>query len=117
MNDSPIQNLDRIDILGRRVDGGVDLVIVVSGPLHNTVDHIDCVRKKMVTYLDELASPQFAARFPESTSHSSRILFVTEHLVDGEVLKFVESFRPATESMGVSLKIMSADEFNSGVKS
>lgn len=113
MSESPIQNLDRIDILGQRVDGGVDMVIVVSGPLHNTEDHIERVRKKMITYLEELASPQFLDRFPNSTSSSFSILFVTEHKIDGAILRLIESFRLVAGSMGASLNIISPDELNS----
>jgi hypothetical protein len=34
----PIQNLDAIDVLGKRVDGGVDLAITCSGPLDDSAD-------------------------------------------------------------------------------
>ena len=63
MSESPIQNLDRIDMLGRREDGGVDLVIVVSGPLENTANHLERIEVKVRNYIREIGSPQFLESF------------------------------------------------------
>jgi hypothetical protein len=37
-HEPPIQNLDSFDIVGKRGDGGIDLVIVCSGPVDDSAD-------------------------------------------------------------------------------
>jgi len=50
-SEPPIQNLETIDLLGRRKDGGVDLIIVVSGPLQNEADHLGRPEWKIAAYI------------------------------------------------------------------
>jgi hypothetical protein len=43
----PIQNLDAFDIVGERLDGGVDLVVVCSGPLDDSAEVLGLLRRKL----------------------------------------------------------------------
>jgi hypothetical protein len=111
MSESPIQNLDRIDLLGRRKDGGVDLVIVVSGPLENTADHRERVETKVRAYVRELSSPGFSAEFPDGEGRR-KILLVTEHAVDQAVLALIDSLRRCAADAGSDLEIVAPAYFS-----
>lgn len=111
MSESPIQNLDHIDILGRRKDGGIDLVIVVSGPLENTTDHLECVRAKIQTYIHEISSPEFSEQFPNNST-SRQILLATEHPIDQAVLTLIDSLRRPAAEANALLKIVTPDYFS-----
>ena len=62
MND-PIQALDRIDVLGRRKDGGADLVIIVSAFLDDTSEHEYLLKQKIQNYVDTIFSNEFQNQF------------------------------------------------------
>lgn len=55
----PIQDLDSLDIVGKRRDGGVDLVIAVSQPLDGSANTLDAIRRKIGYYLDVIDEPEF----------------------------------------------------------
>lgn len=111
MSESPIQNLDRIDMLGRRKDGGIDLVIVVSGPLENTANHLERIEVKVQNYIREIGSLQFLEQFPESDV-LRQILLVTEHAVDPAALPQIDSLRQAAVDAGAILKVVTPDYFS-----
>jgi hypothetical protein len=57
----PIQNLESVDITGKRKDGGVDLVIVVSQPLDGSDETLSAIRRKVEIYLAVIDLPAFQA--------------------------------------------------------
>ena len=57
----PIQDPEGVDITGKRKDGGVDLVIVVSQPLDGSADTLAMIRRKIAYYLDVIDLPEFQA--------------------------------------------------------
>ena len=111
MVELPIQNLDRIDIMGRRQDGGMDLAIVVSGPLRSEADHLRHLEQKIVTYIHAISSRGFSAEFPHVDT-PRRILLVTEHLVDQAVLALLDSFRNAAAAAGAVLGVVTPEYFS-----
>src|ERR1700757_5248499 len=101
--DPPIQNIDRIDIIGKRNDGALDLVIVVSGPLEDSQLHRDLVESKITSYLQEIASPEFQEQFGAVHSTSPSILVVTDFYVDPAILQLVASFQSRANQVGASV--------------
>ena len=61
--EDPIQSLDSIDIIGRRKDGGVDLVIVVSSFLDDTPVRVHLLKQKIQNYVDSIFSDEFQGKF------------------------------------------------------
>ncbi|MBY0461182.1 MAG: hypothetical protein K2V38_27990 [Gemmataceae bacterium] len=57
----PIQDLESVDITGKRKDGGVDLLIAVSQPLDGSADTLAAIRGKIGYYLDVIDLPEFQA--------------------------------------------------------
>ena len=111
MAEPPIKNLDVIDVLGRRQDGGIDLAIVVSGPLLNTTDHLDRVERKIKSYIDEILSIEFAEQFPTCDA-SRQILLVTNHDMDPAVLALIDSLRGTAMSAGTILEVVTPGYFS-----
>jgi len=111
MNEHPIQNIDQIDILGRRKDGGIDLVVVVSGPLENIADHLERVEAKIRAYIRELSSPEFLEQFP-TNSASRQILLATEYSIDPTVLALIDSLRRLAAEAGATLQIVTSEYFS-----
>ena len=60
----PIQNLGSIDVLGARKDGGVDLIVVVSGPIDASADTLENLDRKIRAYIAEVGSRAFQERYP-----------------------------------------------------
>ena len=59
----PIQNLDTFDIVGQRKDGGVDAVVVCSGPLDDSAETLSRLNQKVRNYLREISSENFRTHF------------------------------------------------------
>ena len=66
MKEDPIQNLDGIDVLGKRKDGGVDLVIIISSELEDTDNHRSLFMQKLQNYVNEMRSVEFISEFGET---------------------------------------------------
>jgi hypothetical protein len=55
----PIQQLDSIDILGQRQDGGLDLAVVCSQPIDDSPETLEAIRRKVETYLAAIDLEKF----------------------------------------------------------
>jgi hypothetical protein len=90
MTEPPIQNLDSIDLVGRRKDGGVDLLIVASGPLDPSPATQQILLTKLQNYLEGLNTEAFQAEFQHPSPEMVRIIVscdfdvhpVIEELID-----------------------------------
>ena len=104
MNTSnPIQNLESIDIVANRKDGGVDLAIVVSSVLMDTEEHQELLRRKIQNYTDHVFSESWkkeygdahvaiylkAVTMPEQ-GIINLIAAIKKHLLDFDVDLFLE---------------------------
>ena len=66
MKEDPIKNLNEIDVLGKRKNGGVDLVIIISSELEDTDDHHSLFIQKLQNYVNEMRSIEFISEFGET---------------------------------------------------
>ena len=64
----PIQNIENIDILGERNDGGIDLCIVVSGYLDDTINHQNLLRSKIQAYSDAIFTDEWESKYGAGNS-------------------------------------------------
>lgn len=100
----PIQNLDKLDIVGERNDGGVDLVIVVSGPLDGSSSTLALLERKIRNYIAELSSSEFKLKYRPSKESSNSIYVVSEHPVDALALGLIERLKPIAVRAGANLE-------------
>jgi hypothetical protein len=108
--DQPIQNLDQIDIVGKRNDGGVDLIIVVSAPLLDSKEHKNLLQEKIEMYAREIRAPQFRSELGVLESSPIQILVVSDQRVDGSMRDFLLSLAPIAEEAGATLKLTTSKE-------
>jgi hypothetical protein len=100
----PIQNLDAFDIVGERLDGGVDLVVVCSGPLDDSADTLGRLRQKISNYLREVASQSFQAQFG---AESPITIFIScPHSVSGAAGGLINTLRKEASNHGVELQLV-----------
>ena len=102
---APIQNLDSIDIVGRRHDGGVDCVIVASGPLTNDPDILLLLRSKVEAYLGHINSQKFRDEFNNPLPEKTAIVVVSTVSVDPAVVEFVERMEPWVEDNNARIRL------------
>jgi hypothetical protein len=101
----PIQNSEAIDIVGQRRDGGVDLIIVVSGHLDGSPSTLSLLENKIKRYIAELTSSEFKKKFHRSANRSNSILVVSEYVIDRHALDVIERLRPIAQASGATLEI------------
>lgn len=101
----PIQNLDRIDIVGERNDGGVDLVIVVSAPIDGSPSTLSLLERKIRSYIAELGSSEFKEKYPQRDERSNSIVVVSEHAIDALALGVIERLKPIAKTAGATLEL------------
>ena len=101
----PIQNLESLDIVGDRNDGGVDLVIVVSGPLDGSPTTLSLLERKIRNYITELASSEFRAKYRPPKNCGNSIYVVSEYPIDPLALAVIERFKPIARRVGASIEV------------
>ncbi|WP_428939444.1 hypothetical protein [Fontivita pretiosa] len=94
MAEPPIQNLDSVDIVGRRKDGGVDLFIVASGPLDPSPQTQRLLLSKVQSYLEQINTPAFQAEFQNPPAEKVRIVISCEHEVHPLIQALIERCKP-----------------------
>jgi hypothetical protein len=70
---SPVGDPERLDLIGKRNDGGVDLLLVVARPLDLSPADVGAVSKKFRNYCRYVKSREFAAEFGAPSRESVRI--------------------------------------------
>lgn len=101
----PIQNVDSIDVIGERKDGGVDLAVVASGPLDGSSATLAYLERKIRNYITEVASDEFGRRFPSAVAGKVRILVICEYDVDDRARLVVERLQSIARTVGADLQI------------
>lgn len=105
--EDPIQNLDTVDIVARRRDGAVDLLIVASGPLNASERHQGLLLTKIESYLRHINSPAFAAEFGPPSPRRVRILVDCAHEPHPEIRQLLQNAVPWIEDnhAGIALRV------------
>jgi hypothetical protein len=104
MTDSPIQNLDSIDLIGARKEGGVDLFIVASSHLDSSVATQQLIKEKLETYLAALAHPEFRQEFGVPHPNRTAIILTCVDEPAEAVLELLNMLRPFIARQGASLR-------------
>jgi len=101
----PIQELDSIDLVGKRDDGGLDLVICVSQPLDDDPDTLDRIRRKITTYLDTIELDEFQEQMGHPPREETEIILACEHPIHPAAQAVIEQCMEAAAERGVVLLI------------
>jgi hypothetical protein len=109
-SDAPIQNLDRIDIVGVRKNGGLDLAIIVSGPLDGSDETLHLLAQKVRNYLTEIAAGELLERYPEAMPGPFRILIFCKHPIDAIALGLIHALEAEAAAQDVMLELETAED-------
>jgi hypothetical protein len=104
--DPPIQNLDAFDLVGERLDGGVDLVISCSGPLDESVGTLRLIEQKVTGYLVAIAHENFAKAYPAAQGGPVRIFISCEHSVSPGARGMIASLKAKAAQSGINLLLV-----------
>jgi len=103
MNEAPIQNLDSFDIVGERNDGGVDLVVVCSGPLDDSADTQALLKEKIQNYLDAAVHPNLPNVYPAAKEGPVRIVVACQHEISSVSQRTIDELVGKGGAMGVTV--------------
>lgn len=102
---APIQNLDSIDIIGARNEGGADLTIVVSSALNASPEHQKLLLDKLEGYLGYVNTPDFAAEFGIPSPDRVCIVLACYHSPDPVILRLIEKCSAWAQKNNASLRV------------
>ncbi|MBM0103126.1 hypothetical protein JM946_00130 [Steroidobacter sp. S1-65] len=100
----PIENLDAFDIVGERLDGGVDLVVVRSGPLDDSPETPGLLRRKIENHLREAVSEDFRSQF--GTESPVRISISCAHPISSAASGLINVLRTDASNHGMELELV-----------
>jgi hypothetical protein len=101
----PIQELDRLDIIGKRQDGGLDLAIVASQPLDDTPETLESIRHKVHTYLQAIALEKFQVEMGHPPLERTTIVIHCEHQIHPAAMAVIEKCKTLAAARGVRLEV------------
>lgn len=101
----PIQELDRVDLTGKRRDGGVDLVIVGSQPIDDSPETLESIRQKVRTYLEVIGLEEFQAEMGRPPRDKIAIILACEHPIHPKAQGVIEECRALAAAQGVRLEV------------
>ena len=101
----PIQDLDRINVTGKRRDGGVDLFIVASQPVDVSEETLESIRRKVNTYLMALRSEEFWAELGHPPPDRTRIIIACEHPIHPAAMSVIDECAALAAGRGVRLEV------------
>jgi len=99
----PIQNIENVDIVGKRKDGGVDLIIVASSKLHGSPEHQRLLLAKIKSYLAQLNTPEFQTEFNHPRPDQVTIVLSYSETPDPVILQLIEKSKPWVEENNARL--------------
>jgi hypothetical protein len=108
MNEAPIQNLDSFDIVGERNDGGVDLVVVCSGPLDDSSETQALLRGKVQNYLKTAVHPNFANVYPAAKDGPVRIVLACRHKISAVSQETISELAEKGGASGIDITVDSS---------
>jgi hypothetical protein len=100
----PLQDDGSIDIVGRRRDGGLDLIVVASGHLDGSLATQRVLKAKLQSYLDTLFAPEFQAEFGPPALERTSIVVSCPQAPAPEVSDLISQLSPFFAGHGVALR-------------
>lgn len=101
----PIQNLQSVDILGKRHDGGIDLVIVASSHLDGSASTQKLLLEKLDSYFAYLTSAEFACEFGPPEQKRVTVIVRSYDQPDPVIVELLKSCRPWASEHHATLQL------------
>lgn len=105
MSSPPIQDIEIVDIVGKRNDGGVDLFIVTSSRLDASPETQQLLLDKIQSYLEQLNTDGFQTEFNDPTPENTRIVLLCDERPDTAIEELVTQAMPWVEDNNARLEL------------
>lgn len=105
---TPIQSLDKFDVVGVRKDGGIDLVISCSGPLDATPETLLALECKIRNYVREVEgarSPTFFEKYNCKPNAPITIFVSCNFEVHPKVMELIERMQSVAERIASKIEV------------
>jgi hypothetical protein len=102
----PIQDVEAIDVVGSRRDGGVDLVIVTSSHLEGSSETQKLLLAKIESYLAQINGHEFEAEFGTPSPERIRIIVNCVDEPSESIRDLVERCREWTTENNASISLV-----------
>lgn len=100
-----IYDANCIDIMGKRIDGGVDLYIISSGSIDASPETQTLLLDKVENYLGYICSEKFKKDFPGVRPEEVNIMFQLAKKPPRELLMLCERIVPWAKDYGVTFLV------------
>jgi hypothetical protein len=107
----PIQNLDSLDLVGERKEGGVDLVIVCSGPLDESADTLRRIDQKIRGYITAATKTGFASAYPAALDGPTTIFLSCDHPISTGALGLINELGRIAGLQNIEVQIVKSDHW------
>lgn len=87
---SPVGDPDKLDIISKRANGRVDLLLVMAGALDGSPRTLDVIARKFRNYCDFVRSADFRSEFGEPTKNRVTIGLNPTHEVPDDIMERLE---------------------------
>jgi len=101
----PIQDVESVDLTGKRSDGGVDLLIIASQPLDDAADTLNCIRCKIAYYLDVIDLPDFQADMAFPPRDRTTIILCCDYPIHPRAAAVIAECQARAGQRGVQLVV------------
>jgi hypothetical protein len=105
MDDTVFGDLNNLDILAKRKDGGVDLIIIAVGKVPGDPEIQEMLLTKVRNYLGFINSDDFSYQFGLPDKAKVRIILQCEVPPDKIIYEFGERIKPWAEENNASFLI------------
>lgn len=105
----PIQDLESVDITGKRHDGGAELVIVVSQPLDDADETLDSIREKVDLYLEVIDLEEFQRDLEYPPRDKTVIVISSDHPIHPRAMEVINECFLMAAHHGIRLELRRPD--------
>jgi len=102
----PIRHVTKLDVLGRRHDGGLDLCIVAESSFDGTSETRRLVEQKVRNYLNEIVSDEFRDEFEPEELENVTSRLESDFPIDLEIMDLLASLRREAAQLGIGLIVI-----------
>ncbi len=103
--EAPIQELQSLDVVAKRHDGAVDLVIVVMGYLDGSPTTQELLKTKLEYYLECVNNPDFRRDFDDPPAETTHIVIECPSEPAPEISDLVRQLAPHVKRQGACLRL------------
>ena len=100
-----IGETDKLDLMAKRKDGGVDLFIISTGQLEGSPEMQTAIMDKLENYFGYINSKEFRKEFGKLSKKQISVILQCEIAPDQTILELVEKIKPWAEDNNCSFSL------------